>query len=319
MSDLPDLAKAIMDNAAKRVRLSPRNSTRASEIGHECERYLVLSRTHWQEKEPPNATLQRVFDLGNLIESGVMRDLSESGIKVVEQQRSFAEKDLQLTGSIDGDVLVEMDGKATAYPLEVKGLAHHTWLALNEWKDFFDHSAPWVRRYPGQLTMYQYMEAKEWGCFLILSKQTYVPKCIWCPLDFDLADHLIKKCERINAHIAAGTLPEQCDDISLCIDDNRRCDFFHICLPEIKRTALEFKDDPELEAKLDRWNELKPLKAEYDKLDDGLKETFKGQEKILVGNYLITGKEVHRKGYEVKDSDYWQKKILPIVEGGDEA
>ena len=35
-------------------------------------------------------------------------------------------------------------------------------------------------------------------------------------------------------------------------------------------------------------------------------------EKVLIGKYLVTGKLVEKKGYQVKPSSYWSHKILKI-------
>ncbi len=307
---LPDLGKAIMEQAEKRIKISPQNNNRASQAGAECERSLVLSRTRPLDRKPHDPTLQRIFDLGNLIEYGALRDLGEAGITVVNQQRFFDDKRLQTTGHIDGDVMVERpDGKHIGYPLEIKGLVHHTWLALNEFSDFLTHRSPWIRKYPAQLTLYMYLEGKEWGCFLLFSKQTFEPKCIWIPLDYDYAESLLQKLERVNKHVADGTLPEQIDDAEMCA----ACDFFNVCLPEIKRDAITIDDDPELAEMIERWYALKPSKSEYDKLDKLLKKTIAEHEKALVGDFLITGKWVDRKGYVVEDSRYWKSKIVPLA------
>lgn len=314
MNNLPDFGAIIMERAAARIKVYPHASNRASEVGHECERFLVLSRTSWQEKKPINPTLQRIFDLGNLIEYGVLKDLADAGITFIEQQRSFQDKGLQLTGHIDGKVMVE---NAT-FPAEVKGLAHNTWQTFPDfavwtpesqgWRDMINHNRPWIRKYPGQLTMYMYLDNKEYGVFLLFSKQTFEPKCIWIELDYEYAESLVQKLERVNAHIEADTLPEQINDAEMCID----CDFFHICLPEIRRTALDFSDDPELEQMIARWQELAPMKSEYEAIDKKLKKRLEGCEKAVIGDYLITGKLVERKGYAVEPSSYWQKKIARL-------
>ncbi len=51
-------------NAATDIKVYPNPNNRASEAGHDCERYLVYSRLNWSEKIRHDARLQRVFDEG---------------------------------------------------------------------------------------------------------------------------------------------------------------------------------------------------------------------------------------------------------------
>ena len=92
-------------------------------------------------------------------------------------------------------------------------------------------------------------------------------------IDYELGEKTLKKCEGIEKHLKDKTLPE-C--ISYAEDICGDCGFLHICLPEIKRDALEFTLDPDMEKKLDRWNELKESKLEYGKLDKYIKESYAG-------------------------------------------
>ena len=63
----------------------------------------------------------------------------------------------------------------------------------------------------------------------------------------------------------------------------------------------EIIDSAELESILLRMDELKPLAKEYDELDAEKKRLLEGREKVLCGNYFITGKWVERKSYNVPD------------------
>lgn len=298
-----DISAAILTAKAAKIKQYPRRSNRASEVGHDCERYLVLARSRWQERKPHDVTLQCIFDFGNWIEKMVVADLADSGITFMAQQQSFEDRTLELTGHIDG--MVEVNNRT--YPAEIKGLAHHTWESLNTFEDFFTSRAPWVRKYPAQLTLYLFMAERELGVFVIYSKTTAEPKDIWIPLDWDYADSLVKKLERVNAHLAAGTLPPQIDDAEQCV----KCDFFDVCLPEIRRNSVIIADDPEVITKLDRWNELKPAYLEYNRLNKELR--FEGVENAIIGDYLVTGKWNHKEGYHVEARDEWRKKITKLV------
>jgi CRISPR/Cas system-associated exonuclease Cas4 (RecB family) len=305
--DLPDIVGAVYEAKRRGIRSYPVKSNRASECGHSCLRYLVLGRTRWQEKVLHGPELQMIFDGGRLIEDMALAQLREAGFEVTEQQRAFEWPALQLTGHLD--CILRVNGQG--YPVEVKGLAHHSWASVNSVEDMLNSSQVWMRRYPAQLTMYLLNSGRECGLFYLVSKQSYAPKVIWVDLDYDYAEEICRKLERVNEHVAAGTLPDPIQDPTVC----EGCGFVHICLPEIKGQALEITDDPRIEELLARREELQAARHEYEAVDRELKKAFEGREKVVVGDWLITGKEMHRRGYTVPDSSYWQTKIVRLSPG----
>jgi len=303
--NLPDLITPVFEAKARKIRNYPAKANRASEAGHPCEKYLVLSRTRWQEKLLHDATTEFIFEGGRLIEDMAIRELQDAGFQIIEQQRAFEWPALELTGHLDAKVLHE----GYAYPIEIKGLNHQDFEKVNTIDDFLNSSKIWLRKYPAQLTMYMLNHNSEYGCFYIKDKLTYQPKAIWIELDYDYAEEICQKLERVNAHVKAGTLPAGVDDYDIC----QNCGFLHICLPEIKGQEMEFVDDPEFEQKLLRREELAPLKAEFEALDKEIKKVLDGKEKLCVGDFMITGKLVSRKGYTVSDLTYWQYKITRLT------
>ena len=288
-----------------RIEQWPVRSNRASDLGSECLRYLVLNRTRWKEKTLHGVRLQTIFDEGKLHEKAVMADLVEAGFTIIEQQRPFDWAKYLISGRIDGKILENNH----VYPFEVKGYAPATWQKLNTIDDFYKNPHHYVRKVPAQLNLYLLMDEKEEGLFVLKNKLSGELKEIPMSLNYDLGEELIKKAEAINEHVANKTLPDCIPyDEEICGE----CGFIHICLPDVKRDALELQTDPELEENLLRYFELKPLKAEYDKLDKELKKQFKEQEKIVVGDYLITGSLVARKGFTVEATEYWKTKIQRI-------
>jgi len=83
------IVEKIIETKKSKIKGYPVNSNRASELGHPCLKYHVLSRTRWEEKSLHDVGLQFIFDMGNEIEEIVLKELAEAGIKVIEQQRSF--------------------------------------------------------------------------------------------------------------------------------------------------------------------------------------------------------------------------------------
>jgi hypothetical protein len=61
-------------------------------------------------------------------------------------------------------------------------------------------------------------------------------------------------------------------------------------MTEDKFTPAEMQRDAELAAALDRFHELKPLSKEYDELGKFIGQVVNGKEKLMIGDYIITGK-----------------------------
>jgi len=284
---------------------APVNANRASSLGHPCVRYLTYERVNWQDKAmlPPRVRL--IFDIGNDIERRIKRDLEDAGFELIEQQRSYSWPEYQITGHIDFKVLIE--GKA--YPVECKSMAPYTFAKINSVEDMLNAKYHYLRGYPAQITLYLLLDEKERGLFILKDKSSGAMKEIWVDLDYDLGESLLKKAETVNAHVTAGTLPDRIE-----YDDNvcGECGYAHICLPAVNRKELEIIDSAELVMMLERRAELAPTAKEYKELDDEIKEQVKGKDKLMVGDWLITGKTVARKGYEVKEAEYWQTSIKHI-------
>jgi CRISPR/Cas system-associated exonuclease Cas4 (RecB family) len=281
-----------------KIKQWPVVSNRASELGHECTRYLVFNRTRWQEKTLHDVTTQCIFDDGNMHEAAVIRDLQDSGLEIIEQQRSFEWRDYNITGHVDGKVI--LDG--VAVPIEIKSASPFVYQTLECEFDLFNSKHPHIRRYPAQLTLYMLMDNKDRAFFIFKNKLTGELKEIEMHLDYSFGESLIKKAEAINRHVANDTIPE-------CIpyDDKvcGRCGYQHVCLPEIKRNAIEIIDEPEMIAKIDRWHDLQTPYSEYNAINKEIKAIFKERDRIIVGDYIITGAWVEPKG----KAKYWKTKI----------
>jgi CRISPR/Cas system-associated exonuclease Cas4 (RecB family) len=307
------IVEKIIESKERKIKQYPVNSNRASDLGIPCVKYHVLNRTRWQEKKLHDVGLQFVFDMGNEIEEIVLRELAEAGVKVIEQQRSFEWKEYGITGHIDGKIL--SDGQI--YPMEIKSCSPYVFKALNSINDLKNGKYGYLRKYPVQLNLYLLMDGKEKGVFLFKDKTSGAIKEIWMDVDYDLGEETIKRAEAINGHIKAGTMPEPINDELWC----NGCPFAHVCLPEQIGKEVEI-DTGELATMLDRLEELKPIVKEYDEIDEQVKELVKGREKVIAGNYFITGKYYQRKSYDIpsdlkaqfeKITQYWKTTIKRLA------
>jgi CRISPR/Cas system-associated exonuclease Cas4 (RecB family) len=293
-----DVVQAINESKAKKIKLWPVNSNRASEMGHPCERYLVYLRTRSEDRILHDVGLQFIFDDGNLHEQGILSDLKEAGFKIIEQQRPFEWKKYQITGMIDAKILD--DDKAI--PIEIKSFNPYIWEKVNSIQDMLNGKTIFLRKYPAQLTLYLIMDEKEEGLFILKNKVNGRIKQIPISLDYNYAESLIQKAERINLHVTAGTLPDQIPwEAGAC----ENCSFINICLPSHEHKGV-LLDDPEIEIKLDRRWELKPMADEFNELDREIKDRLKEIPEAVIGNWVVKGKWIDKKEYTVQASRYWQ-------------
>lgn len=295
----------VMENIARQIKLYPVHSNRASDIGHPCVRYHVCQRTRWREKSLHDVGLQLIFGLGNEFEDMVIRQLLAARVRVIEQQKSYEWKEYQITGHVDGKLLGD-DGKV--YPFDIKSSSPYVYDSIHNIDDLKNGKYSYLRKYPTQLNLYLLMEEQEKGLFIFVNKVNGQLKEIWMDIDYQLGEETLKRCEAINAHVAAGTVPDPIPyDEDLC----GRCAFRHICLPDFVGTEVEI-DESELSTMISRYMELKSAAKEYDALNREIARMVNEREKVLAGDYLVTGKWVEKKAFAVPASKYWQKKIIPV-------
>ena len=143
-------------------------------------------------------------------------------------------------------------------PLDVKSMAPHIWSAIfrdgmtvydwTEVKDQFNKK-PWLRKYLAQINLYCLMRASERGVLLCLNKTSGALAQVVVEIDYDYAESLLDRAERINKHVAEGTLPERIPfDDQVC----PRCSFYGRCLPEQQNSdPIVFLEDSTVEQLLD--------------------------------------------------------------------
>lgn len=286
----------VRDFVRSEIRVSPCEHLRASNIGHPCERYLYLLIRFWEEQEPHGVGLQNIFDLGNSIEEYTIRKLRDAGLEVITPaQRSWKVENPLITGR--EDLRIKDPETGELFPAEIKGLSPYEWERLNCAEDFYRSKRHYIRGYPAQLTVYCWKFEKEKGFFILTNKLTGELKIIEVPFDWERADALLKKGERIYAALedrTGKTLPEGCDDLAVC----EGCRLRHLCTAPHDRAETEI-DDGELEEAIERKNELAPLMREYTEVSDRIKALVGGREKVISGKYVVTAKTLKKAEYTV--------------------
>ncbi len=284
---LPDIAGIWREYKSRRIKQHPMNNLRASSIGHPCDRYHYHSIHDWKEKPLHDAVVQSIFDEGNLHEGDIMRQLSEMGFKVVESQRAFQIDKPLITGSIDGILLWE--GKRI--PFDAKSIADHGFNEIESAEDMLFSRKHWMRQYPAQLQIYLLQTAQEIGGFILKNKTTGEMKPIWMAIDYDYAEQILKRAERVYAALAKEEPPARVNDFDICSD----CPFKAICLPDMKAgPGVRMIDDRELAALLDRRESLEKQGKEFAAVDGEIKDEAKiiGKGEYVCGSWLLRVKEV---------------------------
>ncbi len=149
------------------------------------------------------------------------------------------------------------------------------------------------------------------GILALKNKSTGRCKFIQFTLDYDLAEEIVKKIERVNRHVRDDTLPDKINDDAIC----DLCSFNEVCLPDVYHDG-EIIFDEELEADINQLMELrssiKPLQDEYDELNEKLKKKLHGVQKAIVGDCVIMGKMVTKKPFTYNGGEYWDMRIKKI-------
>jgi len=299
--DLPDIHAKWIELKTKRIKQFPQNNLRASSAGHPCDRFHYHAIHDWREKELHDPILQSIFDEGKLHERDLMQTLSDLGFEVVEQQRSFQIEKPLITGSIDGI----MRHEGNDYPFDAKSISPHDFDAVTAIEDLLYSKKIYQRNYPAQMQLYLLMTGNELGFLLFKNKVTGEPKQVWCQIDYDYCEKILKRAERVYLALKSETPPTRIEDLDACM----KCNFRHVCLPDIQfGPGVIPIDDKELEDLLTRRFSLEGAAKGFKFLDETIKEavTQGGVGEKICGDYLIRVTEHER---TTKEPITWNEKI----------
>lgn len=289
-----EIKEKLEAKAAEKIKVYPVEHLSASRLGHPCERYLYLLIKNWQDQKPHDVGLQHIFDLGNSIEEYTIARLKEAGFECVTPTiRSWRIDKPLITGR--EDIRIKDTETGELLPCEIKGLAPQEWAKLNTIEDFLNSKKHYVRGYPTQLFVYMWKFEKEKGFFIITNKLTGEIKIIEVHLDYEFGEKCLQKAERIYKALETNTPPDSCDDVSVC----EGCNLQHIC-GQVKRIPADIELDDELENLINRKDELKAAKAEYEAVDKEIKNRVGERAKVITGTYLVERKAIEKKGYTVE-------------------
>lgn len=283
--------------------------TRASDLGHPCIAYLCWTRLAGEKAETPDKVLACIFAEGRVQEQAVISDLLSLGYEIQQAQRAVYWEKFEISGHIDG-WLYKQGEKAVL--IEIKSVSPHAFSKFQTVEDIKAAKQYFYVKWISQLQVYMLMESVETSWLILKNKATGELRVIEVPLDYELAESLIKKAEQVKALVSItepNLGPVKANNIDLC----EGCQFRTICMPSIDAGAgAKAFNDPEMEAALDRRAEVQANAKEYSDLDDEIKEKAKrafeaGDMMLICGKWLIRGVEGKR-----GEKKTWTTKITKI-------
>lgn len=317
------LAARTIAKAAERRTTGTNPTNRASAVDWPCPsgaRYGVLLRTNPMPLVEP--VTQLVFEEGDAHEKLAARRLEDDGWEISNPlQKTLSWPKFQLSGHLDrlgrlpADV-AEAFGldPSTVYPLEIKSMSPAIWERINSLDDLMSARQPWLRGYVGQLLLYLWLQEEAAGWFVLKNKVTGELKFLLLRMEewVDKAEILLGRCAEINSHVAAGTCPEVMGyEEAVC----SKCSMRSICLPgEAADGAIPLMEG-ELEEQLARREELRPLRDEYEELDEAVKSRVKraveGDGVAVCGDWEMVVKS-RTVNYKAKDASTAVQRIVTL-------
>ena len=292
--EIADRRQKRLDTEAHKAPWRPRRHYASSLNG--CARQLVYARIAWEDKAPFSAEGVAAMQDGIHEEKLLLAELAADGFEVVEQQVGLDDDRYDVTGKIDG----KLKWQGRRVPFEIKRLKPFVFDRIETIADF--EGDPFLLKYKRQLTLYLLLHNEPEGLF-ILSNGLGARKVIVVPLDYALGESILRDLETANAHLKAQTLPDRIGYGKTC----QFCPFTDICLPQVNFGEGAHMAEPELEEKLRRLQELKPLTAELEHLKKEIKTVVEGKEITVAGSYVVTGKWQERtvKAQEARTDRFW--------------
>jgi hypothetical protein len=215
--------------------------------------------------------------IGRDAEPGIQGRRSAGTIQAQGSQGRIA-----ISGKVDARL--EIDGARP--PIEVEGLVADDGRPDRKVRGRLRQ--PWTRSGGYQLLSYLYGAGEPYG-FLLLDRSG-IPGLLPVELEpnLDRVEDFLTRAEQAIDHVEAGTLPDFLDDDPA---ECRRCAWYgHTCNPPLTANAATLLTDPELEAALERREQLKAAADEYAGLDKDIKAKLRGVEMGIAGKFQIVGR-----------------------------
>jgi len=299
-------ARVQQDDLESEISTDPPSAWRASALGNPCDRALVWAFTKPEQIAPYSYRLQAIFNEGKLHHADVYEKLERRKYKVHRESRKtvrFKFGNCVISGRMDGAISGYKDERyEPAWSLEIKSAQDYAWQRYDTIADV-NASDYWrTAGYATQLNVYNFLEDLPHGVLVMKSKSTGLLKVIPAPLDYERAEAVLQRVERLQGMVDRKEDPPP---ILWSATTCGQCPFKAVCYPakDYGQGMVTLPVSGDFLVALEREIELKQAHAEYDKLHKRrntlLKElgTF---EMAMVGPFLIRRKEVKVRGYPVE-------------------
>lgn len=300
----------------------------ASKIGHPCDRYLVLMRTHGDKAAPPSQRLKAIFKRGRVLEQPIaVKQLIQYGGRVWDEQRQFdVEEDGEVLFTAKIDCLYKPPDSKNTYVVDHKIVNPFDWEKIPRGWDGYEYlknsEKPWLRAWPAQSMGYMWAHpgSEMVGLLQLIAADTLLPKFVYIPFDAEYLQWILDRAKRINERTKAvlakglGELPPPVEYTeNLC----GRCELLGICLPDqTGRTPLQLIQDQDFEDLVTLDRELNAKKSaiekEYNDVHSQVKRAIGDHKEIVVGDWWLTQKTIQVKEYTVAAKTQTRLDIKPL-------
>lgn len=291
----------------EKQRVSPQVHLRASSFGHPCDRKLVHDILDWEKKAPFPVQAYRNFERGDVTEAFAVQLLGKLGYRLIGEQTDYYDKALNLSGRIEGFIVA--DDRQTKILAEIKSGAGDWLRPLLSLRDDrlceHDYLLSMIREhefgrsYYTQTQIYLFLKGLAAALLIVWDVPRWRPIPIPIPLDWEFAHNMVERAKKINRAISLKRLPDYIREEKVCT----RCPHYgRACNPPIVTDAVDVILDPDIIAKLERHEIIKPIGLEYKDLDEELKDEFKAPDKkpiIAAGPFIVKVKEHLTTTYDV--------------------
>lgn len=292
----------------------------ASELGHPCKRYLYYGRTEGDKATEFSAYTQGIFHTGNIVEREFYKLFLSVGEEMKPKMRIVGTQALVKDNCMDkanisgvSDGLLQIQNEENRWDsvarVDIKSSNPNIYQQLNTVDDLRKYF--WTAKYIAQASLYSFADNLTEACIILVNKTNLADfKVIMWTLNFAYVEELINAAEMVNLSVVCSLPPVKINRPDVC----GRCEYGHICLPDLKFGTETTKiDSPETLEMLERREELAPYRKEYESIERQLENMLvKGQNSVC-GNYIIDWKPFTRKGFVVEASSGWKKKIINTV------
>jgi hypothetical protein len=285
--------------------------THASGLGYRCTRRLVYQRCWPLDAAPVGEELASIFEEGRHHEKQIRRELSELGFEVLESEVNFRDDRLDISGTIDGKLAVELDGEHTKnhrrVPVEIKGISGAPPHTAEQWRDSENRL---LARYYTQLQAYMFLTNEPEGLGLFKSKINGLWTVVAVPIDLEHIEGALQRAEAVRDAVRAieaadgedaklALLPERLADRSECTG----CPWRDTkCNPaEAEIDPLLLVDDEALISDMLEHAATKDGAKRWGDLDKAIKTRFRltGGDRFIVGGAWLVTKRPHGRGVRV--------------------